>query len=317
MSTSEKIKGVILLSGGLDSVLAAHLLTQLKIELIAINYTSPFHPEPVHPEPVHSESAEGINFARVTADRLGIPLRQINFSKYIIDIIKNPEHGYGKNLNPCIDCRIAQLKVAKKIMKEEGCAFIVTGEVTGQRPMSQNKNSLELIEKAAGVKRILLRPLSAKLLPTTLPEEKGLINRNKLLKISGRSRKEQLALADKFHISKEEYLPAAGGCRLTNKEYASKIRDLKEHNILNINNVVLANKGRHFRISPEFKLIVGRDEKENNILRKSCSEHHECQECSEGSECPKDSSGQALLITPSEIPGPLSVGIFNFNRNNS
>ncbi len=286
MSKTLKFRGVILLSGGLDSILAAHILNDMGVDLIAVNFTSPFHPR----------CAEGeINPARLTAGCLSIVFRQVELGYDIIDIIKDPPHGYGKNLNPCIDCRIRQLKIAKKIMQKEKGSIIATGEVLGQRPMSQNRNSLEIIEKTAGVKGVLLRPLSARLLPVTEAEKEGQIDRTKLFAMEGRQRKEQFNLAEKFNINEGDYLPAAGGCRLTNKEYAAKIRDLKEHDNLNMVNVRLANKGRHFRFTKNFKLIVGRDEKENILLQNLAPE-------------------DALIITPAVLPGPLAVGIGDFTR---
>ncbi|MEA3506573.1 MAG: hypothetical protein U9R36_03675 [Elusimicrobiota bacterium] len=281
---AEKIKGIILLSGGLDSVLAAHILTGLGAELTAIHFTSPFHPK---------TSGGKSSPVKAAAARLGMKLRFINLGEEIIEAIKEPDYGYGKNLNPCIDCRIRQLKIAKEILRKVGGEFIATGEVVEQRPMSQNRNSLSVVAKEAGAEGFLLRPLSARRLEPTEVEKKGLIERENLYSIDGRSRKEQFELAEKFNISSREYLPAAGGCRLTNREYARKVRDLKKHNILDMKNAKLLSRGRHLRISPEFKLIVGRDEKENNILEK---------------EVPED----ALRITPVEIPGPFAAGIGNF-----
>jgi len=179
-------------------------------------------------------------------------------------MLRKPKYGYGKNLNPCVDCRIFIVKKAKKIAEEIGASFLFTGEVLDERPMSQHFKAMKIIEEEAGLKGKLLRPLSAKLLPETVMEKKGLVDRQKLLGIRGRSRKPQLKLAEAFNI--KDYPSPAGGCLLTCKEYAAKLRDLFKHKKrCSMADVSLLKVGRHFRFG-ENKIVVGRNEAENNVL---------------------------------------------------
>ncbi len=182
------MKAVLLLSGGLDSTLVAELMVNEGVELLAVNYKTPFCQCDKH---IHGCA----HTALTVASRLGIACRVINAGDDFLEILKNPKHGYGANMNPCQDCRILFFRKAKEIMAEIGASFIITGEVVGQRPMSQLKRQIALIEKEAGLEGLVLRPLSAKLLPLSIPEEKGWVNRDRLLAISGRSRKPQIALA--------------------------------------------------------------------------------------------------------------------------
>ncbi|MFC1645972.1 hypothetical protein ACFL2Y_02205 [Candidatus Omnitrophota bacterium] len=249
------MKAISLISGGLDSTLATKLILEQGIEVIGLNCISP----------ISKCDHNNCNcIVKRSAENLGIELKVIDFTKEFLSIVKNPSHGYGSNMNPCIDCRILLLKKAKQLMQDTGAKFIITGEVVGQRPMSQNRPTLLMIEKKAEVRDILVRPLSAKLLEPTEPERSGWIDREKLLSISGRGRKEQLSLAQKFDIG--DYSTPAGGCFLTYEGYARKIEDLIKHNALDLENVTLLKIGRHFRISSSSKLIVGRDEKENQKL---------------------------------------------------
>jgi tRNA U34 2-thiouridine synthase MnmA/TrmU len=179
-------------------------------------------------------------------------------------IVRKPQFGYGKNMNPCIDCRIFMLKKAKKYAEEIGASFIFTGEVLGQRPMSQHRKTLGIIEKEAGLKGKILRPLSAKLLPPTEVEEKGLVSRETLLGIEGRSRKKQIRLAQELKVT--EYSCPGGGCLLTYREFTSKLKDLFEHKKrISLKDVRLLKVGRHFRFGKD-KIIVGRNEAENRLL---------------------------------------------------
>ncbi|MDD5006307.1 MAG: tRNA 4-thiouridine(8) synthase ThiI [Candidatus Omnitrophica bacterium] len=246
------MKAISLISGGLDSVLATKLILDQGIDVIGLNCVTPFS----------SCTHNNCNcVVKRAANKLGIELKVVNLGEEFLEILKNPSYGYGKNMNPCIDCKILMLKKAKEAMENTGAKFIVTGEVLGQRPMSQKRPTLGLIEKKAGVEGILVRPLSAKVLDATEPEKNGLIDRGKLLGISGRGRTEQIFLAKTFDIS--DYSTPAGGCLLTYQGYAKKVDDLIKHNQLTLDNVFLLKIGRHFRLSPQHKLIVGRDEKEN------------------------------------------------------
>jgi tRNA U34 2-thiouridine synthase MnmA/TrmU len=248
-----RIKALALLSGGLDSTLAAKLLLNQGIEVETITFVSPFLSCSKH------ESG-----ATQAAKQLGVPLKVVDVGGEYLRMVRKPKHGYGKNMNPCVDCRIFILKKAKKYAKEIGADFIFTGEVLGERPMSQHYKAMKIIEEEAGLKGKLLRPLSARLLPETVMEKKGLVNREKLLGIRGRSRKPQIKLAEEFNI--KDYPSPAGGCLLTCKEYADKLQDLFQHKKrCSVTDVALLKVGRHFRFG-ENKIIVGRNEAENNLL---------------------------------------------------
>lgn len=247
------MKAISLISGGLDSSLATKLILDQGIEVIGLNCISPF---------CQCDHGNGCKSAvKEISKKFGLELKVINVASEFLEILKKPRHGYGSNMNPCIDCRILMLKKAKELMQEVGASFIITGEVLGQRPMSQKGPTLLLIEKEAGVKDLVVRPLSAKVLEPTEPEKFGWVDRGKLLSISGRGRKTQISLAKELHIN--DYPCPAGGCLLTNEGYARKIKDLIKHNELNLDNVLSLKIGRHFRLNPQYKLIVGRDEKEN------------------------------------------------------
>jgi len=253
------MKAIILLSGGLDSTLAADLMSRESLQLLAVNFKTPFCLCDRH----SSNLGCGSNAHRV-ADALGIDLKIISATKDFLDVLQKPKHGYGANMNPCIDCRILFFRKSKELMDEFGASFIVTGEVLGQRPMSQFRRQMDLIEKEAGLDGLVVRPLSAKLLPPTIPEKMGWISRERMLDISGRSRKPQMALAKDLGIN--DYPCAAGGCLLTDPEFANRIRDLINHDELDMQNINLLKSGRYFRLSQSAKLIVGRNENENKML---------------------------------------------------
>jgi len=246
-----------LLSGGLDSRLAIKLMKEQDIEVIALYFSLPFGSGCCMPDCA-------FNFAQSQ----GIKLEIIDCTKgklfqEFINIVRKPMHGYGVSMNPCIDCRIFMLKKAKQLMPKYKAQFIVTGEVLNERPMSQTKSRLEQIEKETGLKGKILRPLSAKLLPETLVEKKGLVNRNNLLDIQGRERKIQMALAKKYKIS---YPNPGGGCLLCEKEFVVKLRDLFRHKkVIEPQDILLLRLGRHFRFNDK-KIIVGRNEQENSKL---------------------------------------------------
>ncbi|HIE36472.1 MAG TPA: hypothetical protein EYP89_04465 [Candidatus Omnitrophica bacterium] len=249
------MKAIGLFSGGLDSTLAIKLVLDQGIEVIGLHFFSPFC--------TCDKKGCGIN-AKTIARELGISLTTQFLGEECLRIIKNPKYGYGKNLNPCIDCRILIFKKAKEFMKKIGASFIITGEVLGQRPKSQHAHSLKTIEKEAGLEGLILRPLSAKLIKPTIIEKNGWIDRSKLLNFWGRNRKPQIELAKVLGI--KNYPSPAGGCLLTDPIFCKRVKDLLEYEIFNLKEVNLLKIGRHFRIDPSFKLIVGRDEKENNLL---------------------------------------------------
>ncbi len=249
-----KVKALALLSGGLDSSLALKLVLEQGIDVTAVKFTSPFC----------TCDQKGKCFSVEIARKFNIPYKTMLKGENYLKIVRKPKYGYGKGMNPCIDCRIYMLKKAKQLMKELGAEFIVTGEVLGQRPMSQYKRALKIIERDSFLEGKILRPLSAKLLPVTEPERGGLIDRERLLTISGRSRKIQLSLAKEKGI--DEYACAAGGCLLTQKQFAAKVRDLFKHKKrIKWSDILLLKVGRHFRFGKN-KIIVGRNELENEML---------------------------------------------------
>jgi len=243
----KKIKAVSLFSGGLDSLLATKLIEEQNIEVVLINFTSEFLKPAINP------------FKK-------LKIVYINITKDQLKIIKHPKFGYGSGINPCIDCKILMLKKAKAYMKKIKADFLFTGEVLGERPMTQHKRTLMLMEKKVGLKNKILRPLSAKLLPITEAEKKDFIDRNKLLSIQGRSRKIQLELAKKYNL--KDFPTPAGGCILTDASFAKKMLDLiKNNKIINNKDIQLLSIGRHFRYKKS-KIIVGRNLEENKKLLK-------------------------------------------------
>ena len=248
-----RIKAVGLLSGGLDSTLAARLIQDQGIEVIAFTFSSPF-----------CQSSKGRSEAAEVASRLNIPLKVSMANTEYLQMLQNPKHGYGSGMNPCIDCKIFMLKKAKLLARGIGARFLFTGEVLDQRPMSQHRKALDIIEKEADLEGKILRPLSAKLLPPTEAEDKGWVDRTKLPSIKGRSRKPQIALASALGVF--DYPSPAGGCLLTEKEFAARLRDLISHKRnITMKDVDILKVGRHFR-SGKNKIIVGRNEEENRVL---------------------------------------------------
>jgi len=217
----------------------------------------------------------------------------LNVSSELMEIVRRPKHGYGSNMNPCIDCRILLFKKAKELMRQEGASFVITGEVLGQRPMSQKLNTMRLIEKEAGLVDLVLRPLSAKVMEPTLPERSGWVPRERLLAISGRSRRQQFGLAKEFGIN--DYPCPSGGCLLTDPDFSRRVKDLMEHDEFDLHSVQLLKVGRHFRIDRKAKLIVGRNEKENRRLLGLAQ------------------AGDYLFMPQDQMPGPTSVGRGKFN----
>ncbi|MGZ4849939.1 MAG: tRNA 4-thiouridine(8) synthase ThiI [Candidatus Bathyarchaeia archaeon] len=259
-----RAKALSLLSGGLDSILATELVLRQGIEVVAFNIKTPFC----------IPKKDGASEASQAAEQLKVPLKVVDVENDYLKMLRNPKYGYGRNMNPCIDCKIFMIKKAKKYAREIGADFLFTGEVLGERPKSQHSPALRIIEKDSGLKGRLLRPLSAKLLPETAAEKKGLIDRTKLLAIQGRSRKPQFQLAREFGIT--SYPTPAGGCLLTCEEYAKKLRDLFDNKKrISMADISLLRVGRHFRLGKN-KIVVGRNEAENKflILQKSQSEYY-------------------------------------------
>ncbi len=272
MKKDRKHKALGLLSGGLDSSLACLLIKSQGVDVTGICYTSPFFSP---------------KKAKIAAKTLKIPLICKDFYKDIITLVKNPKHGFGSALNPCIDCHSLMIKKTGEIMKEKKYDFMFTGEVLGQRPMSQNKDALNKVANDSGYQGYILRPLSAKLLDETFPEKEKIVDRNLLCEIAGRSRQQQRALAVKYGLY--DYPNSAGGCLLTEKNYSRKLKDILTYNPkLTRSEVLLLKTGRHFRINHKAKLIIGKDEKDNRYLEKMALS--------------KD-----FIISTEHLPGPVAL----------
>lgn len=254
----QKRKALALLSGGLDSTLAVKVMLEQGIEVEALNFTSPFCTCTGKNAGCKSEAVR-------VAEEFGIPIKVLNKGVDYLEIVRKPRHGYGKGINPCVDCRIFLLRKAKEYMAESGADFVITGEVLGQRPMSQRRDTLRVIERESGLEGLLVRPLSAQHFSPTIPETEGWIDREKLLAIQGRSRKEQMQLAEELDV--KNYPCPAGGCLLTELSFVPKIKDIFDHSDeLNMRDFRLLKMGRHFRIGERAKVIVGRNEADNEML---------------------------------------------------
>jgi len=258
------IKALSLISGGLDSTLATKIIMEQGVGVVAVNFVSPFSRCDRRPASVSGSSRGCRHEVQYVSEQLNIPLKVVNVTTDFLEMLKSPKHGYGSNMNPCIDCRILMLKKARELMEPLGASFIITGEVLGQRPMSQHGQAMRMVEKEAGVEGILLRPLCAKLLEPTLPEKNGWVDREKLLDISGRGRKMQIQLAEAYSI--KDYPCPAGGCVLTDPSFSRRVRDLIDHKMLTLEEAKLLNHGRHFRLTANAKLVVGRDERDNQMI---------------------------------------------------
>ena len=245
-------KAVALLSGGLDSTLAVKVVQRQGIEVEGVNFITPFF---------SSKNAEK------AAESLDIKLHIVDITAKHLKVVKNPKYGYGKNMNPCIDCHALMIKEAGRLMEKVGASFIITGEVLGERPKSQNKQALWIVEKESGFPHTVLRPLSAKLLPATQAEEEGLVGREKLLAVEGRSRKPQIKLAKELGVT--DYPAPAGGCLLTDSAFSGRLRALLDENKNpSVNDIELLKVGRHFKVGKGKRIVVGRNEEENQVLLK-------------------------------------------------
>ena len=268
---NETIHAIALLSGGLDSTLALAAIRAQGIEVTALSFSTGFcivdHHRAMGEHAVKRGKSVRNEALRAGAD-LAVQVEILDVSREYLPVVAHPRHGYGAGMNPCIDCRIFMFRKAKVYLEEHGAHFVFTGEVLGQRPMSQHRKALEIIEGESGLQGLLLRPLSAKLLPPTIPEQKGWVDREKLYGINGRSRKEQLRLAREFGIT-DFPQPSGGCCFLPDKVYAARLRDIFTHKLkdsFTLDDVALIKVGRHFRLSPQTKAVVGRHEGENEFL---------------------------------------------------
>jgi len=249
-------KALVLLSGGLDSMLAARVLLDQGVKITGLSFKSNFF---------------GTLKARKAAEQLGIELIEIDFSAEHLEMVKKPAHGYGKNMNPCIDCHVLMLKKAKEIMVRDDFDFVATGEVLGQRPMSQHRDALDIVEKVSGLEGKLVRPMSAKLLDESEPEKQGKLIRGRLLDISGRSRQRQLELVKNYGI--KEYASPGGGCLLTDPKFSEKFLKMLEYwPDCDGRDIALLKSGRVIWLKDNndknVLLVIGRDEKENENLEK-------------------------------------------------
>ncbi|MGQ9475560.1 MAG: tRNA 4-thiouridine(8) synthase ThiI [Actinomycetota bacterium] len=267
----ERPRAVVLLSGGLDSMLAAELLRRCGVEVVGLAFQSPFF---------------GAGKAEKAARHLGIPLRVEDITEPHLEVVRNPRFGYGKNLNPCVDCHALMVKRALEMLEELGGWFIATGEVLGERPKSQNRRALELVSSHSGAGDLLLRPLSARLLPETRPEREGWIRRENLLDISGRSRRRQMELAREWGI--EDYESPAGGCLLTDPGFSSRLRELMARvPDFDREDAELVKLGRQFWLDDTL-IVLGRRHEENRRLMEIA--------------LPTD-----LLLRERDRPGPLAL----------
>ena len=255
------MKALALLSGGLDSTLAIKVVQEsalVPLEIEAVHFNTIF---------CRCDGKNGAcgDAARAVSEKFNIPIKNIDNTHLLLEAVRNPRHGYGSNVNPCIDCRINMIHSTRETMDRTNSAFIITGEVLGQRPMSQHLRALKLIEKETNLQGLILRPLSAKVLDETIPEKNKWVDRSKLLAISGRSRKDQISLADIYEI--KDYPCPAGGCLLTDPAFSARMKDLLKYNPdFILNDALLLRVGRHFRLNPNLKLVVGRNEQENQTI---------------------------------------------------
>lgn len=253
-----KKKVVALLSGGLDSQLAVRMMQRQGFDVSAVAIKTPF---------CDFDCGRGCGFEiRGRAEELGVDLKTVYLGDEYVEMLKSPKHGFGAGMNPCIDCRAMMFEAAKKRMDEIGAEFVISGEVLGQRPMSQHGPALRTIERESGLDGKIVRPLSAALLPKTGPERDGLIRREDLGTIRGRSRKRQLAMASEYGIVDPPN--AGGGCLLTDPAFGRRAKDLFAHvKDPTINDIDLLKVGRHFRLDESTKLVVGRNRDENAVIR--------------------------------------------------
>ena len=285
MNERKQIKAAGMLSGGLDSTLAIRIMLEQGIQVTALHFRTGFS----YPRRDRETGESLPTDAERVAEMLDVPLEIIEVSEDYVPIVLHPRFGYGSGMNPCVDCRIFLLRQAKVWMEAHGHHFIFTGEVSGQRPKSQMRPTLSTVERESGLEGYLLRPLTAKLLKPTIPEQRGWVDREKLYAINGRGRKEQIALAAQFGIT-EYAQPSGGCCTLIHKTYSRRLRDFLDREgeeALNTAQVQILAVGRHLRLDSGRKVVVGRHEQENDCLE-SC-----------------DVPG-VLLATP-DHPGPVTL----------
>lgn len=276
MKDSIPTRAVALMSGGLDSVLAVKIILDQGVDVIGLSFAGGYCPVP------RGEKSR----AQRAGEQLGIEVVTLPIDQRFIDMVRAPRYGHGRNMNPCIDCHTMMVRRAWEWGESRGTALVLTGEVLGQRPMSQTKQGLMLVAKRSGVDGRLLRPLSAKLLEPTVPERAGLIDRERLLDIQGRTRRRQFGLAEQYGIT--EFGTPAGGCLLTDKGFARRLREAFDHGETGIEMVELLRFGRHFRLPSGVRVVVGRDKGENEELLARVPEG-------------------AAVADGSDLPGPVAL----------
>ncbi|WP_457593869.1 argininosuccinate synthase domain-containing protein [Hydrogenimonas sp.] len=248
------MKAIALFSGGLDSTLSMKLIIDQGIDVIALNLDIGFGS-------TKSRKAHMQNMC----DQVGAELRILDIKdQYLRDILFDPKYGYGKNLNPCIDCHGNMFRIARDLMEEWGASFLISGEVVGQRPMSQRREALDLVTNLSETADLLLRPMSAKLLPPTLPEREGWVDREKLLGISGRNRETQLRMAEEIGL--KDFEKPGGGCLLTDENFSKKIKEFIQYDTFEVSDIQLLKYGRHLRLPGGAKLVIGRHKEDNEMI---------------------------------------------------
>ena len=280
------MKAFALFSGGLDSILAVELIRRQKIEVIPICFKTPFF---------------GCENAVSSAKDMNYNLHIFDISEQYMEILLHPKYGYGKNMNPCIDCHGLMFRIACEKMKEYNVDFMISGEVLGERPKSQRKMGLDAVAKLSQCKDLIIRPLSQKLLRDTKPIAEGWINKDRLLDIQGRTRARQIQLAKEWNI--KNYPTPAGGCVLTNQVFSQRLRDLIEYNMLSIRNIEYLKMGRQFRLTHNTKLIIGRNEQENAKLLNYINDSAERKSKDEV----QQSANYEFLIRAAYLPSPIGV----------
>ncbi len=268
-------KALALFSGGLDSLLAVKIIQQQGIEVIPVCFVSPFF------------SAKK---AIESGKQLGMFVRTVMLDERYLEMLKDPKHGYGKNMNPCIDCHAFMFKILGDLLPEYKADFLISGEVLGQRPKSQNKTALNTVAKMSEYKDLIVRPLSQKLLPDTKPIIEGWVDKNQLLDFHGRNRKPQMELAQKFGFT--DYPSPAGGCLLTDPGYSKRLRDLKDNGMFESRYIHFLSVGRHFRLDEHTKLILGRNKHDNEYIQKLLSQSID---------------KAAIALQVKDIPGPFGI----------
>jgi tRNA U34 2-thiouridine synthase MnmA/TrmU len=263
-------KAIALFSGGLDSVLSVLYMKSLGYEVIPVFFESPFYTA---------------GKAKYGAKAAGFDIKIVDITKDIIEVIKAPRYGFGKYMNPCIDCHGLMFRKAAQIMEELGASFVISGEVLGQRPMSQRRDSMNAVGKLSGIKDLLIRPLCQKLIDDTKPIREGWVSKNDMLDIQGRNRKRQFALAEQLGL--KHFETPGGGCLLTDKQVGEKVSDLLEHDQLDRKHLKFIKQGRRARLSDDAILIIGRTKYDNEFITKNLEDE--------------------TVIKASDIPGPLGV----------